>query len=114
MIVLDANVLIAHADPLDASHARAVEVLDHHEWEEFLLSAVTLAEVLTRPTKQGWADDLAAHLQQMGVFVIPVEDDDAAGIAALCAHHRLKTPDAVVLHTARMTSDALVASTRDW
>ncbi len=44
----------------------------------------------------------------IGVLVVPVEDDDAEGIAALTAHHRLSAPDAVVLHTAIMTSDALV------
>lgn len=108
MIVLDANVLIAFADPLDASHERAVEVLDHHEWDEFLVNAVTLAEVLIRPTQQAWADVLDTHLRQIGILVVPVEDDDPLGIASLSARHRIRTPDAVVLHTAITTSDALV------
>jgi len=49
LIVLDANVLIARWDQDDASHERAVEVIDHFEWDEFLTSSVTLAEVLDVP-----------------------------------------------------------------
>lgn len=108
MILLDANVLIARCNQTDASHERAVEVLDHHEWDEFLTTAVTLAEVLVRPVRDSWVDECMIHVETMGVLVVPVEDDDAEGIAGLTAHHRLSAPDAVVLHTAIMTNDALV------
>ncbi|MCJ1715392.1 PIN domain-containing protein [Curtobacterium sp. VKM Ac-2922] len=108
MITLDANVLIARWDQFDSTHERAVEVLDHHEWDEFITPAVTLAEVLVRPVRRAWADQYLRRIDALGVLVVPVEDDDAAGIASLCAHHRLAIPDAVALHTAMMTSDALV------
>ncbi|MGU3409325.1 type II toxin-antitoxin system VapC family toxin [Microbacterium sp. M1A1_1b] len=108
MILLDANVLIARCNPTDSSHHRAVEVLDHHDWDEFLTTAVTLAEVLVRPVRDSWLDECLIQVESLGLLVVPVEDDDVVGIAELTAVHRLSAPDAVVLHTAIMTSDALV------
>lgn len=108
MITLDANVMIARVNHHDASHARAVDVLDHHEWEEYLTSAVTLAEALVHPVHLDALTKARRDLESLNIVVVPVEDEDADGIAALCARHRLTMPDAVVLHTAIMTSDALV------
>ncbi|OIH92822.1 PIN domain-containing protein [Curtobacterium sp. MCBA15_001] len=108
MITLDANVMIARFDHHDASHERAVDVLDHHEWEEYLTSAVTLAEALVHPARISAVTKALRDLESLNILVVPVEDDDPVGIAALCARHQLQTPDAVVLHTAITTSDALV------
>lgn len=108
MIALDANVLIARCNEADASHLRAVDVIDHHEWDEFLTSAVTLSEVLVRPTKDDWATVCQEYLRSIAVFVVPVEEDDAIGIADLAAEQNLKSADAVILHMAITTSEALV------
>lgn len=110
--MLDANALIARCDEEDASHRRAVELIDHHEWDEFLTSAVTLAEVLVRPARDRWADACRDYIDDMHVLIVPIEDEDAPGIAALSATHRLKSADAAVLHSAIMTSDALVTFDR--
>ena len=108
MITLDANVLIARADENDATHERAVEVLDHHEWDEYATSAVTLAEVLVRPVRDGVLEKMQQDLRALHIIVVAVQDDDAPGIAELTAVHRLSSPDAVVLYTAMTTSDAIV------
>lgn len=107
MITVDANVLIATCNSSDASHARAMELIDEHEWDEFLTCAVTLAEVLVRPTKDDWLNACRDRVEKLGVQVVPFKDVDAPGVAALTAQHKLKSPDAAVLHTAITTSDAL-------
>jgi predicted nucleic acid-binding protein len=108
VITLDANVLIARADESDATHERAVEVLDHHEWDEYATSAVTLAEVLVRPVRDGVLEKMQEDLRALHIIVVAVHDADAPGIAELTALHRLSSPDAAVLHTAMTTSDAIV------
>ena len=71
MIALDANVLIARCNEADASHLRAVDVIDHHEWDEFLTSAVTLSELLVRPHRHGRTEGVTALLAALGVSVLP-------------------------------------------
>ncbi|MBF4581975.1 PIN domain-containing protein [Curtobacterium sp. VKM Ac-2865] len=107
MITLDASVLIAWSDTGDASHQRAVDLIDEHEWDEFATNAVALSELLVRPHRRGRTEGVTALLAALGVRVLPITSDDAAGVAALRAELGLRAPDATVLHTAVSSADAL-------
>ena len=45
MIALDASVLIAWSDAGDASHQRAFDLIEEHEWDEFATNAVVVSRV---------------------------------------------------------------------
>jgi predicted nucleic acid-binding protein len=45
VITLDTNVLIAWSDAGDASHQRASDLIEAHEWDEFATNAVVLSRV---------------------------------------------------------------------
>ena len=107
MIALHASVLIAWSDTGDASHQRAVDLIDEHEWDEFATNAVALSELLVRPHRRGRTEGVTALLAALGVSVLPIASDDAAGVAALRAELGLRAPDATVLHTAVSSADAL-------
>ncbi|OII35196.1 hypothetical protein BIU98_04545 [Curtobacterium sp. MMLR14_010] len=107
MIALDASVLIAWSDAEDASHQRAVDLIDEHEWDEFATNAVALSELLVRPHRRGRTEGVTALLAALGVSVLPITSDDAPGVAALRAELGLRAPDATVLHTAVSSADAL-------
>jgi predicted nucleic acid-binding protein len=107
VITLDANVLIALADEKDASHQRAFDLIDEHEWEEFATTAIALSEVLVRPHRRGRTATVSAMLNTLGVRVSSIGVDDAPGVAAIRADSGMRAPDASVLHTAMVTGEAL-------
>jgi len=107
VIALDASVLIAWSGTGDASHQRAVDLIDEHEWDEFATNAVALSELLVRPHRRGRTEGVTALLAALGVSVLPITSNDAPGVAALRAELGLRAPDATVLHTAVSSADAL-------
>ena len=54
LIVLDASVIIAHLDPADALHARAVTALTAVSDDDLVLPASALAETLV---SQAWSPE---------------------------------------------------------
>jgi predicted nucleic acid-binding protein len=109
MIVLDANVLIALIDSSDAHHASATALVDEHEWQEFAVSSLTLAEVLVHPARAGALERVASAIRDIGVHALPLTASDVPLLAELRSRHSVKMPDAVVLHAA-ITSGALLAT----
>jgi len=108
VIVLDARVLAALADPLHPHHARAKAIMARAE--PFAFSALTGAEVMVpnphhQPQPAYWTNLFAAF----GVRVIPLTEADMPALAALRAAGALRMPDAVVLHTA-LTHSASIAT----
>lgn len=97
MIVLDANVLIAHLDRQDAHHgaatARLLEVAD----QPFGASALTLAEVLVAPTRAGSLSAAQAALRTLEVSELPLPPNASERLAALRVDTSLKLPDCCVL-----------------
>jgi PIN domain nuclease of toxin-antitoxin system len=110
VVVLDASVLIAFLDPVDANHPRARAALAAHQSDDLVLPASVFAEVLVGPYRHGapavgtveqFVADLAMRIQ-------PITADIARRAAFLRSRYAaLKLPDAFVLGT----GDVLDAST---
>lgn len=100
MIVLDASVLIAHADEDDAHHVRAVAALEGVD-EAFGASPLTMAEVLVRHAAVGRVETAQGKLTELGVEQVPLGEDAAIRLATLRAETRLKMPDCCVLLAAQ-------------
>jgi len=106
MIVLDACVLAAFADPSHTHHANAKAIMARTE--PFAMSALTGTEVMVPNPHQAphttyWADLFAAF----GIRVISLTEADMSALAALRAASGVRMPDAVVLHTALTCSASL-------
>lgn len=100
MIVLDANVLIAFLDARDAHHSLARLVLEEYASEGYAASALTVAEALVHPAKQGLQDRGSAALSDIGLKILPLSGEDATSLARVRARYRVRMPDAVALHAA--------------
>jgi predicted nucleic acid-binding protein len=99
VIVLDACVLAAFADPDHSHHRPARSIMARPE--PFALSALTGAEVMVpnahhQPQPGLWA----ALFADFGIRVIDLASADMAPLATLRAATRLRMPDAIVLYTA--------------
>lgn len=111
-MVLDANVVIALLDEGDALHARAYDLVEVNAWDEFCTSALTLGEMLVRPSTRGLADRERGKIERLGVDVVPLSRDLAIAAAGVKAHRRLQLPDAVVVVTASATGGRLATFDR--
>lgn len=107
MIVLDASVLIAHFAIRDAHSTRALELLDTEE--ELAIHPITLAEVLTRPARDGRADFYREQIATMGVQQLHVPTEQPLVLAKLRASTSLKLPDCCVLAAAIETGATLAS-----
>ena len=101
MILLDASVLIAQLDERDALHARAQEALLETADQPLGCSAITLAEVLVGPARQGRLDAARAALAELEIEEVRLGDDAAVRLAQLRADTGLKLPDCCVLLAAQ-------------
>ena len=110
MIVVDASVLMAFLDPLDAHHRAAIALLEAAT-PPLLVHPITAAEVLVAPVRLGVADDVWADLVAIGVTIDdrPIDPWQLARLRAETGH---KMPDCCVLATA-LTRNATVATFDD-
>lgn len=107
--VLDADVLIAHLDPVDAQHERATACLDEAATQGPLAaSALTVAEVLVHPTSGGLGEQAYAALQAMDLLVLDIPADAAMQLAGLRARSGRRMPDCCVLLAAERTGGAVL------
>ena len=100
MIVLDASVLIAHLNPLDAHHDAATGILLAAAPESLLVHTITLAEVLVGGMKIGRGAQMHADLYAAGIRLADHDEEESLRLAALRATSGLKLPDCCVLDTA--------------
>lgn len=107
MIVLDANVLIAHLDASDAHHRRADELLQSFSPEPLGASPITLAEVMVGPARAGKLDLAAATLGFLDIARVDLQADAPMRLAMLRASTGLKLPDCCVLLAAERTGSVL-------
>ncbi|BEL42028.1 type II toxin-antitoxin system VapC family toxin [Mycobacteroides abscessus] len=106
-IILDANVLIAHANPADEHHQAAGRILTNWAPFGYAASVLTLAEFYAGPARVGQLVAAQQMIVSLGVSTIDLPATAAPELAKIRADHRLKMPDAVVLHTAQAHGDAL-------
>lgn len=97
MIVLDANVLIAHLESTDAHHARATDLLLDAADEALGVSPLTLAEVLVGPARSGQLEAAQQAIRELEVSAIGLAEDAPVRLAVLRASTRLRLPDCCVL-----------------
>ena len=98
MIVLDPSVLIAFADPANASHQDAKRIMT--TTEALAVTALTGAEILVSPSREQqfeWRDLFHA----LAVEVVPITENDMRTIANMRRTSDLKMPDALVLWAAK-------------
>ncbi len=112
MIVLDASVVIAALSPSDLLHDRALRLLAEQVDEQFVLHAVTRAEVLVAPVRAGRADIVEAQLDGLGVSTVGLRSGDALSLAQIRSRTGMKLPDCCVL-LAATESGAAVATFDD-
>lgn len=107
--VLDADVLIAHLNPDDAQHSRAVGRLERAAAQGPLAaSALTVAEVLVHPTASGLGEQAYAALKAMDVTVLDIPADAAMQLASLRARTGRRMPDCCVLLAAARSGGAVL------
>jgi predicted nucleic acid-binding protein len=109
VIVLDASVLIAHLDSTDSHHAAARRLLEESDGTPLAASAITLAETLVSPARQGRLTDAESALRRLGVEELTIGGNAAARLATLRAGTGLKMPDCCVL-LAALDREATLAS----
>lgn len=121
MIALDGSALIAYLDPADAHHVRISVTLDDVAREPWVVSPLTLAEVMV----QAASDDetlmeMSERIADLEPTVVDLEWLDSEPLARLRARTRLRMPDACVLrlaeqHGARIvtTDETLAARARE-
>ena len=103
--MLDASVLIAFFDPANVHHDAAKGIISRGE--AMAASALTVAEVLVPPDRQGLAVSVHEDIEALGVAVAPIADSHCVGIAHVRNDPGLRMPDAVVLHLAQTQGAAL-------
>lgn len=97
MIVLDANVLIGYLDGADVHHVAAEALLVAAVDDGFAVNALTLAEVLVAPARDGLLDAVTAVLRDLEVETLPFPAHMAVRLAQLRADTGLTMPDCGVL-----------------
>ncbi|MGN6125648.1 MAG: type II toxin-antitoxin system VapC family toxin [Humibacter sp.] len=114
VIVLDANVVIAHFAVSDAHAEAALDILDTEE--ELAIHPVNLAETLVRPAGEGTEEETRRRLDAIGIGQLLPPVDEPLAVARLRVETRLGLPDcyplAAALHTGATlaTFDARLAS----
>lgn len=115
-VVLDAGVLIAYLDEVDAHHDSVVAALQRvEESTKFISSSVSLSEALVAPAREG-LDAVERALFSIkalaDVEIRSMDEATAISVAAIRAKHpSLKTPDAVVIATARVGGSQFALTT---
>jgi toxin FitB len=112
LIVLDASVLIAHLEAGDVHHDRATGFLLELTDETFVVSPLTLAEVLVGPVRSGKLAITQQVIRELQIATIAFSDDAPVRLATMRASTRLRLPDCCVLLAAE-TAHASVATFDD-
>ncbi len=116
LIVLDASVIIAHLDPADTLHARAVSGLTAVSGDDLVLPAPARAETLVIPARRGRLIDARAAIDMLLIRIQPLTGTIAELAAGLRAAHRtLRLPDALVVATGdHLDADGVLTVDRKW
>jgi len=107
VIVLDANVLIAHLDAGDAHHQRATSLLLSADDEPLGASPLTLAEVLVGPARAGQLDRADLALKELEIQSVGLPEEAPMRLAMLRARRGLRLPDCCVLLAAQQVGGSV-------
>ncbi|WP_164520422.1 type II toxin-antitoxin system VapC family toxin [Specibacter cremeus] len=112
MIVLDASVIIALLDGQDAFHEQSRRLLDALAGEEWVVNAMTLAEVMVGPARAGQLEAVSTAVDRMNLRTDPLDAASVPRLAQLRAATSLTVPDCCVLLTAEKLHCALATFDR--
>jgi toxin FitB len=107
LIVLDANVLIAHLNASDLHHARAQGLLEGISDEPWGASNITLAEALVTPARLGHLEEVESALVALDIQEVPLGSGASGRLAEMRGELGLKMPDCCVLLAAQNNEAAL-------
>lgn len=111
MIVLDASALIALLDADDAHHETVVAALDAVADQQWRISALTLAEVMTRAAADpDLLVELGETVVELSIAVVPLGDADVEPLARLRSGTRLRMPDCCVVLAAQQLEAQVVTT----
>lgn len=99
MIVLDASVMIAVLDPLDAHFEAARQIFAESAPHRLTAHRLNLGEALVLATRRNTGSEAASALTALGVVGSNVLDDPEQ-LAALRVNTSLPMPDCCLLHLA--------------
>jgi predicted nucleic acid-binding protein len=108
VIVLDANVLIAHFDKHDAHHTAATKRLIELADQPFGASSITLTEVLVAPTRARTLSAAQAALRALEISELQLPLNASERLAALRVDTSLKLPDCCVLLAAEAVQGSVL------
>jgi predicted nucleic acid-binding protein len=100
VVVLDASALIALATSKDAHHKWALEMFRDTASFNLQITALSQAEAMVHPARNGKLDKFQKLISALGVEVTPIEGGDAAKLTNLRVSTSLKMPDVCVLNQA--------------
>lgn len=113
-VVLDSGVIIGFFNANDAHHIWSVTAMRElvAERHTLVISTVSVAEVLVRPTQAGSEADVLADLHALRPAIVEVDERIAVRAAELRGRHgALRLPDALVMATALATGSDLLVTT---
>lgn len=107
MITLDASLVIAHLNAVDAHHREATAVLRKVAGQQLLMHSLNLTEVLVGGVRAGREQDMLADLRAIGIVIAERIDGEHLRLARLRVETGLKLPDCCALDTALTSGSAL-------
>lgn len=93
-MLLDSSVLIAILNPEDRHHQRAID--SYSSDDQYLISALSLAEVMPAAIKSGRASVVRQRLGEIARVVVDLDSAIGAAAAQVRVETGLKTPDAII------------------
>ena len=105
LVLLDSSVLIAILNPADRHHQIAID--SYQAKDQYLISALSLTEVLPAAIKAGTGEAVKVKLAQVTKEVIALTAEIAEAAAAIRVASGLKTPDAIISASANSSKAQL-------
>ena len=110
VVVLDASALIALVSSSDPHHKWALEMFRDTASFDLQMTALSQAEALVHPARNGKLDKFLKTFSALGLVVTSIEGSDASKLATLRVTTTLKMPDACVLHQAMKVKGSIATT----
>jgi predicted nucleic acid-binding protein len=113
-ILLDSTVVIAALSGSDSHHRNAQEILSSTARSQFAISAVSVGEVLIRPSVVGKdsVELFLSGLNKLVSHVIPFQQEHALLSASIRGKHKITFVDSMIIATALIGDRKLISFDR--
>ena len=113
VVVLDASALIALVSSSDPHHEWALEMFRDTASFDLQITALSEAEAMVHPARNGKLDKFQKLISALGVEVTPIEGEDAAKLTTLRVSTSLKMPDVCVLNQAIKVKGSIATTDKE-